>query len=113
MFDPTKPVQTRDGRKATILCTDLDNPNYPIGARHSDSNGMETVNTFTANGNYRKNDRSSVDLVNIPERRYQAMFKSGNLGRRAASRMGCESGDVQAYLVFEGTKLIDVEYIND
>ena len=32
-FDPTKPVQTRDGRSTTILCTDFINDSGNIVAR--------------------------------------------------------------------------------
>ena len=48
-FDPTKPVQTRDGRKARIICTDLNNPAFRIVAV-IDHPGGEYVETYYSNG---------------------------------------------------------------
>lgn len=67
-FDPTKPVQTRDGRKARILCTDMKNDTYPIGAAVMQGEGREVIRTYTADGHERANVRDNdEDLVNVPE----------------------------------------------
>jgi hypothetical protein len=66
-FDPTKPVQTRDGHKARIICTDANLkalPDLPVIAAVSTEEGEVLY--------YRKADgaHSSLrqhDLVNIPE----------------------------------------------
>lgn len=113
VFDPTKPAQTRDGRAVRILCADRKSIHSIVALVKEPDGGKEILASYQADGRCLSNVSHSIDLVNILERRYQAMFKSGNLGHRAASRMGCESGDVQAYLVFEGPKLVDVEYVND
>lgn len=68
-FDPTKPVQTRDGRPARILCTDARN-NYrkPIFAlvTHGDS---EQFWQYHSDGKINAGSITDVlDLVNIPER---------------------------------------------
>lgn len=65
-FDPTKPVQTRDGRKARILCTDSGLPNYPIVALVE---GQGIPNTFSMGGSFIASDSSPDfrDLVNLPE----------------------------------------------
>lgn len=55
-----KPVQTRDGRAARILCTDLPGPN-PIVAAIGDS-----VRIYRADGKY-PNYPCDYDLVNVPE----------------------------------------------
>ena len=70
MFDPTKPVQTRDGRKARIICTDADDPRYPIVAlSRSPVNGREIVNQHTIDGRlYGSGPEITADLINIPER---------------------------------------------
>lgn len=47
-FDPTKPVQTRDGRKARIICTDAASP-LPIVALVTDK-GVEYPTVFTKEG---------------------------------------------------------------
>lgn len=78
MFDPTKPVQTRDGRKARILCTDKmtalkpDGPNIvalvqiPEGIEEQAYSYRPDGTCFSA---YREDGR--LDLVNIPERTYK------------------------------------------
>jgi len=69
-FDPTKPVQTRDGRKARIVAQGLKS-HYSIIAVITEPDGGEHATTHTAEGVYRSG--SSVpglnDLVNVPEKR--------------------------------------------
>ena len=70
MFDPTKPVQRRDGAKARIICTDRDYNIYTIVALIGDSQEPEE---FTAKGNYSYRDemhdfKNDYDLINIPEK---------------------------------------------
>lgn len=68
-FDPTKPVQTRDGREARVLCTDL-NCSKPIVAAYQTHEGsQELVRSFNKDGstNLRFKD---TDLINKPETRY-------------------------------------------
>ena len=67
-FDPTKPIQTRDGRKARILLTDFcDMPDSVIVAaiKHKIS-GTEILRHYNSEGVYRFSERSD-DLVNIPD----------------------------------------------
>lgn len=66
-FDPTKPVRTRDGRPARIICVDRQNK-YPIVALVTEA-GQELVCLFTRAGkNYAIGPESDEDLVNIPQR---------------------------------------------
>lgn len=69
-FDPTKPVQTRDGRKVRILCTDKRGhdgfDNLRIVALVTEKEGGETLDTFEANGSCYGGEQSSDDLVNLP-----------------------------------------------
>jgi len=68
-FDPTRPVQTRDGRKAEILCTDL-YPPLSIGVKITDRNGTKHAGFRTKDGRCYSNGQDSfLDLVNIPEKR--------------------------------------------
>ena len=68
-FDPTKPVQTFDGRKARIICTDKSG-DYPIVALVTDTNDSDHIITFTMQGkNIRRLSQNEYDLVNIPERK--------------------------------------------
>lgn len=71
MFDPTKPVQTRDGRKARIICTDLNSPDGCIVALVESSDRYnptdERVKVYYSDGKWVRNSHTSmlVDLVNI------------------------------------------------
>lgn len=70
-FDPTKPVQTRGGIPARILCHNLRGAagGETIIALLSDTNtGQEWVRHYFSDGRYEKSKHmSSEDLVNIPE----------------------------------------------
>lgn len=63
-FDPTKPVQTRNGRKARILCTDRKNT-YPIVALITFED-EEFYHAYTKEGKYWEDeDYHEYDLINI------------------------------------------------
>lgn len=66
-FDPNKPVQTRDGRKVRIICTDKRGL-YPIVALISDGDG-ESCGTHTGDGKFSINREGDDprDLINVPE----------------------------------------------
>lgn len=68
-FDPTKPVQTRDGRSVRILCTDRKGRNdYTIPALIMQESGFEATVTYKSDGTYVNNRGAphSTDLINIP-----------------------------------------------
>jgi hypothetical protein len=68
-FDPNKPVQTRNGRKARILCTDLKScSNEPIVAIIDIGEGYEEVMRFKADGRFLQRGVSNIDLINIPDK---------------------------------------------
>lgn len=77
-FDSSKPVQTRDGRKARIICTDY----------ADDSNGKtiiawtELIEKPGASFSYHEDGRVGhygdphpCDLINIPEKRWVNVFE--------------------------------------
>jgi len=73
-FDPTKPVQQRNGRKAKIIYIgeiEKSETFQPIFAIMEDEEGYESVETFCTDGSfYHPNDEqgaSKFDLVNIPD----------------------------------------------
>lgn len=66
-FDPTKPVETRDGRKARIICTDANQPLGPIVALVTMYDGTEEPLVYHADGTYIKLVGKD-DLVNAPSR---------------------------------------------
>ena len=80
MFDPTKPVQTRDGRKARIVCTDNIHHKFPIVGLITERCGEEVPNLFMSSGRYHNEDEESRnDLINIPEKhvRYLNIYEDG------------------------------------
>lgn len=77
-FDPEKPVQQRNGRKAKIIYIgeiEKSETHQPIFAIMEDEEGYESVETFCTDGSfYHPNDEqgaSKFDLVNIPEPEYK------------------------------------------
>jgi hypothetical protein len=71
-FDPTKPVQTRDGRSARIICTDRVG-GAPIVALVKIGLNEEANYGYRSDGvRYSKNGDRSDDLVNIPQRHKHA-----------------------------------------
>jgi len=80
-FDPTKPVQTRDGRKARIICTDKESV-HTIVALIKKSCGTEYAQTYLRDGLCYLHRESDEDLINIPERksRWQGLFENGTTG---------------------------------
>ena len=72
-FDPTKPVQTRDGGNALIICTDRKG-DYPIVALiDSEVDGPESTASYTREGFYYLGNKVyNIDLVNIRVKRPHA-----------------------------------------
>ena len=67
-FDPTKPVQTRDGRKARILCTDKASETHPIIAEVFREGDDSSVHIYMDSGMYVDGATHELDLINIPEK---------------------------------------------
>lgn len=83
-FDPTKPVQTRDGKPARIICTNRQH-SLSIVALIND-NGTETVHTFTPLGECwgsRGIAGYADDLINTPMKItrtvYLAVYDDGQI----------------------------------
>ncbi len=70
-FDPTKPVQLRDGREARVLCTDLDYSKPIVAAFYTREGSQELVLPFNKDGSAGGSlgDRP-YDLINKPMVRY-------------------------------------------
>ena len=64
-----KPVCTRDGRKARILCFDLKHEDYPIAASVIDIDGREYVDTFTKDGRKSISKSEIFDLMMATEKK--------------------------------------------
>lgn len=68
--DWTKPIQTRDGRKARVICTDAKKSRSVI-VLVENSSGGEHVHDYEDNGShYSVNSEAHVlDVINVPEKR--------------------------------------------
>lgn len=69
MFDPNKPVRTRDGKPARIKATDVRTRFGPRIVAIVEEEGYEEVRTYAANGTWLDSGNSGHDLVNVPEKR--------------------------------------------
>lgn len=79
-LDPTKPVQTRDGRKARILETAMKG-DRPIVGIVTDHDGVEHVSTWPTDGRFFPAvEKSRDDIVNAPEtlKTWHVSWKSGD-----------------------------------
>jgi hypothetical protein len=65
-FDPTKPVQTRDGRKARIVDDKYSSRGGNLVAITTLVSGAEDVRVYFNDGRYTRRDELNVDLINIP-----------------------------------------------
>jgi hypothetical protein len=103
IFDPTKPVQTRDGRKARIICTNrTERLGYPIVALIFEQNDIERIETFSVKGETLQGCPHSNDLVNVP------IKKSGwiNVYADGTSYGVHATQNVADILVADGTKRV-------
>jgi len=83
-FDPTKPVQTRGGRTARIICTDA-RGGWPIIALVESSEGREETSRNGEDGaysNHPDHPQSHHDLVNVPEKRTLDLWINVNADSR-------------------------------
>lgn len=103
-FDPTKPVQTRDGRKVRILCTDR-RGRRPIVGLIEENDGAECLNTFNEDGRCGECSTPSNDLVNIPERRTLGLYKHYCYGYFAAASSRYDFHNPNAWIYVKDIKI--------
>ena len=65
LANPNRQVVTRDGRKVRIICTDFDNPDYPV---IGEIKGDKWPFSFATNGEAIKGRKLSCDLFFAPEK---------------------------------------------
>lgn len=68
-LDLNKPVQTRDGHEARIICTDRKHKDYPVIALITEKDRKETLKSFTLDGRYLEDTKRPNDLINVPEKK--------------------------------------------
>lgn len=65
--NPNRPLITRDGRKARIICTNKKDEIYPIVALvQSETNNYERTHHYTIDGKWVEGNDNSVDLFFAP-----------------------------------------------
>lgn len=66
-----KPVHTRDGREARVICFDAKGMHQPIIALITQDNGVEYIETYYSNGRFNDdiNSQSDYDLIMLPEKK--------------------------------------------
>lgn len=111
-FDLTKPVQTRDGCLARILCTDRASTDYPVIALINNYH----LDVYTLEGKWLdgQSEDADCDLINVPEKtsRFLNVYANGscfehlNLKSARGNADGSEGGTLE--LVFEAKKLVEV-----
>lgn len=73
-IDFTKPVQTRDGRKVRILCTDSAVNGWPVvGIVESSSSMLAMVYQWRLDGTCDFGRHSHTDLINVPPLKKKAL----------------------------------------
>ena len=63
LANPSRQVVTRNGRKVRIICTDFDNPDFPVVG---EINGHKWPISFTTNGEAIKGSQQCTDLFFAP-----------------------------------------------
>lgn len=68
-FNSTKPVQTRNGSNARIICINRKSDKFKIVALVEDTTTEEAIHTYCLDGSYSDSDiEHPLDLINIPEK---------------------------------------------
>lgn len=117
-FDPNKSVQTRDGRPARILATDVKGGPYTIAAAIGRKRGCgEYVSAFTSDGCYFEGKEGENDLVNVPERkslwfneyahRGGSVYGAYDTRETADDAVAWRDRAAVVELIFEDGKLVD------
>ena len=102
-----KPVCTRDGRRARIICFDLNTCSpYSVIAAVTNDSGYEEVTAYMEDGCYLgQNEESSRDLMMLPEKKEGWMYInkiSCMLDNKEIAEKNCPEGYVVAKVELEG-----------
>lgn len=83
MIDWTKPIQTRDGRAARVVATDLNGTEYPVVVVITHRNGNQGADAYTQSGScYVDADETGDDIINIDDTE-----RSANLDNNAVDAL--------------------------
>lgn len=65
LANPSKKVVTRDGRSVRIVCTDFDNPNFPV---IGEVKGSKLPCSFTKEGMFNRFEEDDSDIFFAPQK---------------------------------------------
>ena len=112
-IDWTKPLQTRDGRKARVVATDIATKDeYTHAALVMDEDGDESLETYTKEGLWWvSGGLQDKDLVNAPEKRsvWINAYDNGKLGYEFSSR---EEADATNKDIGRRTGILQVVFVD-
>ena len=77
--NPSRKVETREGKPARIICTDAKSEKYQVVALVTKKDGQESLATFETSGKYCSGYNSHLDLFFAPEKHegWVNVYKSG------------------------------------
>lgn len=113
-LDPENPlatkVQTRDGRKARILCVDCKTDKYTIVGLITMPSGKEYTESWTPDGSAYIASPCEDDLINIPETQswWVPVMKGNCLGAPWIDK----DGAAQTAKMYGGERLIEIRMCN-
>lgn len=105
--NPCRKIVTRDGRSARIICTDKKDFQYPIVAlvKTTQTNIIEEVYFYTADGSYLDKAESPRDLFFAPEK------KEGWINLQ--KDRDCRRGGIVYSTEQDAKEAVDVNEVND
>ena len=109
LANPSRKVVTRDGRDVRIICTDFDNPDFPV---IGEIKGYKWPLSFATNGKTIKWRQLSGDLFFAPEKHEGQinLYKSGINWSLGASIWQTEAGAKKWVGATDYTATIKIEW---
>jgi hypothetical protein len=114
MFDSHKPIQTREGLRARIICRDKVGTRRPIIALITLIDGAEISLDYYSDGMIDLEEPSRMDLVNVPEQIHKFLVfdsksKSASFYESEQDMKNFLPSHTQVQFVFEGGVLADIQ----
>lgn len=120
MFDPKEPVQTRDGKKASIVSTTVTEPFVSGGTRLRGQTiaavveGDQEIKYFYPSGRFLSGQEVGCDLINVPQTAGRDVSFVSD-GDAYTSFEACLAREGTEYPIFkivrEGNKIVSCEVV--
>ena len=104
LANPSRQVVTRDGRSARIICTDFNNPIYPV---IGEIKGAKWPTSFTASGRQNAVGESPIDLFFVSQKHegwvniYAGPFTGVEIYKSEENAKGCANKEVISTIKIE------------